>query len=172
VKTTHKLILTEEYIAEAQRLSIAQNKTLKLMYQTRWLHWVARVLMVGFIIYSILNHMDSAAILFGVFLVISLFGEWFGRRSLAKAREGVRAKGSTTMVSINEQGVDIDGALGNSHLKWPAILQPAIYPQGVLIRLSRLSALWLPDQSLIEGSSADVRQLLAEHIDKSDTNAR
>jgi hypothetical protein len=171
VETIHKLILTEEYIAEAQRLSIAQNKTLKLMYQTWWVQWVARAIMVGFIIYSILNRMDFAAILFGVFLVISFFGEWFGRRTLAKARERVRGKGSTTVVSMNEQGVDIDGALGNSHLKWPAILQPAIYPQGVLIKFSRLSTLWLPDQSLVEGSSADVRQLLAEHIDKSDTDA-
>jgi hypothetical protein len=170
VKTTHRLILTEEYIAEAQRLSIAQNKMLKLMYQTWWVQWLARVIMVGFIIYLILNHMDSAAVLFGVFLAISFWGEWFGRRSLAKARERLRAKGSTTVVSMNEQGVDIDGALGNSHLKWPAMLQPAIYPQGVLIRFSRLSALWLPDQSLIEGSSADVRQLLADNIDKSDTN--
>jgi hypothetical protein len=53
-------------------------------------------------------------------------------RGTAKARKKVRAKGSTSVVSMNEQGVDIDGALGNSHLKWPAILQAAIYPQGVL----------------------------------------
>lgn len=172
MKTTHHLVLTEEYIAEAQRFSIAQHKTLKLMYQTWWVQWLARVVMVGFIIYSILNHMYSVAALFGVFLAISFWGEWFGRRNLAKARKNVRAKGSTNVVSMNEQGVDIDGALGNSHLKWPAMLQPAIYPQGVLIRFSRLTALWLPDQALIEGSPADVRQLLAENVEKSDSNGK
>ena len=50
------MVLTEEYIAEAQRLFIAQHKTLKWMYQTWWVQWVARVVMGGFIIYSLLNH--------------------------------------------------------------------------------------------------------------------
>jgi hypothetical protein len=85
--------------------------------------------MVGFIIYFLLCHLESSAALFGAFLAISLWGEWFGRRNLAKARKNVRAKGSTSVVSMNEQGVDTDGAFGNSHLKWPAMLRPAIYPQ-------------------------------------------
>jgi hypothetical protein len=172
VKTTHHLVLSEEYIAEAQRLSIAQHKTLKFMYQMRWVQWLARAVMVGFIIFSLLNHMYSVATMFVAFLAISFWGEWFGRRNLAKSRRNVRAKGSTSVVSMNEQGVDIDGALGNSHLKWPAMLQPVIYPQGVLIKFSRLSGVWLPDQALIEGSPADVRQLLAENVEKSDTNGK
>jgi hypothetical protein len=172
VKTTHQIILTEEYIAEAQRFSIAQNMALKWMYQMWWVQWVARIIIVGFIIYSLMNHIVSTAALFGVFLAISFLGEWFGRRNLAKARDNVRAKGSTTVVSMSEQGVDIDGALGNSHLKWPAMLQPTIYPQGVLMRLSRLSAMWLPDETLIEGSPADVRQLLARNIDKSNIDGK
>ncbi len=171
MKTTHRIILTEDYIAEAQRLSIAQNRTLKFMYQTRWVQWVARAGMVGFIIYSLMNHLESTAALFGLFLAISFWAEWFGRRALAKARKNVRAKGSTTVVSMNEQGVDIDGALGNSHLKWPAMLQPAIYSQGVLIKVSRLVAFWLPDHALTEGSPADVRQLLAENVEKSEINS-
>jgi hypothetical protein len=133
MKTTHTIILTEDYIAEAQRLSIAQNKTLKWMYQSWWLQWLARAFMVGFIIYALMNHMESSAALFGVFLAISFYGEWFGKRSLARARSKVRAKGTTTVVCMNEQGVDLDGALGNSHLKWLAMLQPAIYPHGVLL---------------------------------------
>ena len=172
MKTTHHLVLGEEYIAEAQRLSIAQHETLKFMYQSWWVQWIARVVMVGFIIYSLLNHMYFVAAMFVAFLAISFWGEWFGRRNLAKARKNVRAKGSTSVVSMNEQGLDIDGALGNSHLKWPAMLQPVIYPQGVLIKFSRLSGLWLPDQALIEGSPADVRQLLAENVEKSDTNGK
>jgi hypothetical protein len=47
VKTTHQIVLTDEYIAEGQRLSISQNKTLKFMYQTWWMWWLPRVAMVG-----------------------------------------------------------------------------------------------------------------------------
>lgn len=118
MKTTHHLVLSEEYIAEAQRSSIAQHKTLKFMYQMRWVQWLARAVMIGFIIFSLLNHMYSVAAMFVAFLA-SFWGEWFGRRNLAKARRNVRAKGSTSVVSMNEQGVDIEGTLGNSHLKWP-----------------------------------------------------
>ena len=34
MKTTHQCVLIDEYIVEAQRLAIAQNKTLKFLYQT------------------------------------------------------------------------------------------------------------------------------------------
>jgi hypothetical protein len=172
MRTTHTIILSDEYIAEAQRLSISQNKTLKWMYQSWWLQWLARAFMVAFIIYALMNHMESLAVLFGVFLAISFLGEWLGKRGLAKARNNVRAKGTTTVVSINEQGVDLNGALGNSHLKWLAMLQPAVYPQGVLLRYSRFSALWLPDKALTEGSAADVRRLLAENISTSATDGK
>jgi hypothetical protein len=57
-----------------QEIAIAQNKTLKVMYQTWWVQWLARVVMVGFIIYMLLNNMDSTAALFGVFLAIFFWG--------------------------------------------------------------------------------------------------
>lgn len=164
MKTVHQLVLTDEYLADAQRLMIAQNKTMKLLYQTSWVWWLPRVVIVGVIIYCILHHIESPAAVLGVFLVIHFWGQWFGRRAMAKARKNTRTKGSTTVVSMNDQGVDIDGAHGNAHLKWLAMLRPTIYPQGVLIKFSRLAGLWLPDQALIEGSSADVRKLLAENV--------
>jgi hypothetical protein len=52
-------------------------------------------------------------------------------------------------------------------LKWVAVQEPVIYSNGVLIKLSRLSMLWLPDQCLIEGTPAEVRQLLAENVKES-----
>lgn len=172
MKTTHQIVLTEEYIAEAQRLSIAQNKTLKFIYANWWVRWLSRLVMVGFIAYSLVNHNESTAAIFGAFLAISIWAEWFGRRSLAKARRNVRAKGSTSVVSMDGDGVDIDGALGNSHLKWAAMFQPVVYPEGVSIRFSRVSALWLPDHALTEGSPADVRQLLAQNVDNSETDGK
>jgi len=164
LKTTHQFVLTDEYVADAQRLMIAQNKTLKLLYQTWWVWWLPRVVLAGVIIYCLSHHLESPAAVLGVFLVIHFWGQWFGRRTMARARKNTRTKGSTTVVSMNDQGVDIDGAHGTSHLKWLAMLQPIICPQGVLIKFSRLAGLWLPDHALIEGLPADVRKLLAEKV--------
>jgi hypothetical protein len=36
MKTTYRLVLTDKYLKEAQRLRIAQNATLKLLYQNCW----------------------------------------------------------------------------------------------------------------------------------------
>jgi hypothetical protein len=164
-------MITDEYIAEAQRLSIAQNKTLKFFYQTWWAWWLPRTVIVGLMIFLYLINLGSTVVLLGVVLVFSFTGEWLGHRNLAKARKKVRAKGTITTVSMNEQGVDMEGANGNSHLKWSAMLQPAIYADGVLIKFSRFAMVWLPDQALIEGSPADVRSLLAENVkDSSDNN--
>jgi len=156
--------MTDEYIVEAQRLSIAQNKTLKFIYQTWWAWWLPRIVIFVLMIVLYLYNLESTAALFGVFLFFSFAGEWFGRRNLAKARKKVRTKGTAVIVSMSDQGVDIEGANGNSHLKWSAMLQPVIYPDGALIKFSRLSMLWLPDLALIDGSPTDVRNLLAENV--------
>lgn len=162
--TRHQFVLTDEYIADAQRLGIAQNKALKFFYQTWWVWWLPRVIIAGAIIYLLLNHLESTAVLASTFLLFTFWGEWFGRRTLAKARNNVRTKGSTSVVSMSEEGVDIEGAHGNSHLRWSAILRSTIYPQGVFIKLSNLTGLWLPDEALTEGSPADVRKLLAANV--------
>jgi hypothetical protein len=160
-------MISDEYIAESQRLSIAQNKTLKFLYQTWWAWWLPRLVSVVLIIVFYVLNLKSTAVLLGVFVSFSFAGEWFGQRNLAKARQKVRTRGTTTTVSMSDQGVDIDGANGNSHLKWSALLQPVIYTDGVLIRLSRLAMLWLPDQALTDGSPGDVRNLLAENVKES-----
>jgi hypothetical protein len=162
--TTHKFVMTDEYIAEAQRLSIAQNKTLKFFYQTWWVWWLPRIVIVVMIIVLYLINMGSTIAILGVALVLSFTGEWFGQWNLAKARKKVSTKGTAATVTMNGQGIDMEGANGSSHLKWSAMLQPAIYPDGVLIKFSRFAMVWLPDQALIGGSPADVRQLLAENV--------
>ncbi len=43
MRTTHQIVLTDEYIAEAQRLVVAQNTMLRLVHQTWWFFWVQRV---------------------------------------------------------------------------------------------------------------------------------
>lgn len=166
MNTTHKFVLTDEYIAVAQYRSIAQNKTLKFFYQTWWAWWLPRIVIVLMMIvpYLININMGSTEVFLGVLLVFSFTGQWFGQRNLAKARKNVRTKGTSSTVTMNDQGIDMEGANGNSHLKWSALLQPAIYPDGVLIKLSRFAMVWLPDYALIDGSPADVRNLLAENV--------
>jgi hypothetical protein len=164
MKTTHRFVMTDDYIANAQRMAISQNKTLKFLYQTWWAWWLPRVVIVPSMIVLYLMNLGSTVALFGVILVLSFTGEWLGRRNLAKARNRVRGKGTTTTLSMDDQEIAIENANGNSHLNWSAMLQPAIYADGVLIKFSRLAMVWLPDQALIEGSAADVRKLLAENV--------
>jgi hypothetical protein len=58
----------------------------------------------------------------------------------------------------------IVGAHGNSHTKWTALLPPAVRPNGIALKFSRISILWLPDSALVEGSADEVRQLLAKNV--------
>jgi len=164
MKTTHQFVMTDEYIANAQRMAISQNKMLKFLYQTWWAWWLPRVVIVSSMIFLYRINSGSTVALLGILLVVSFTGEWHGRRNLAKARSRVRGKGTTCTVSMNDQGIAIENANGNSQLKWSAMLQPAIYEDGVLIKFSRLAMVWLPDQSLIEGSPGDVRKLLTENV--------
>jgi hypothetical protein len=164
LKTTHQVVITDEYIAKAQRVSIAQNKALKFLYQTWWARWLPRAVLVALMIYLYLMNLGSTVMVLAAALAFSFGAEWFGQRSLAKARNRVRGKGTTTTLSMDDHGIDIEGANGESQLKWSAMLPPAIYADGVLIKFSRFAMVWLPDDALIDGSPADVRNLLAEHV--------
>lgn len=164
MQTTHQILLSEEYITESQRIAIAQNRVLRFLYQTWWAWWVPRVGMAASIVFLLVERLQSPAMLMGVFLVLSFVGEVYGRRGLAKARARVRMKGTTTTVSMNEEGVDVVGAHGNSHTKWSAMLPPAVYPNGVALKFTRMTTFWLPDSALVGGSPDDVRQVLKEHI--------
>jgi hypothetical protein len=64
------------------------------------------------------------------------------------------------------------GEAGNSHAKWPGILPPVVYPDGVMVKFSRFALIWLPDRALVEGSPGDVRILLAENVKESETTQR
>ena len=50
-------------------------------------------------------------------------------------------------VKMDENGIDIDGALGHSQLKWAAMLPPVVRADGVLIKFSRMGGTWLPDSA-------------------------
>jgi hypothetical protein len=160
----YQIVLNDEYIEEAQRLTIAQNRTLRLMYQTWWVWWLPRVLLAGALVFLLVERLIYEAVVTGAFLILTIIGEFHSRWTLAKARNRTRAKGSTTTLTMDESGVDIDGALGNSHLKWAAMLLPVIRPDGVLLKFSRLGGMWLPDTALVEGSANDARQLLAAKV--------
>jgi hypothetical protein len=73
-------------------------------------------------------------------------------------------KGSVVTYVMDEQGMDNVSLVSSAHLQWSAFSRAITYPQGVLLKMQSRAYMSLPDKSLIEGSSADVRQLLAEHI--------
>jgi hypothetical protein len=165
MRTTHRILVNDEYIATTQRLSISQNRALRMIYQTWWVVWLPRAFLFTIVVSSLFVEIfRPTAAPCGTLLALSFGGEAFKRRSLAKARARVRTKGSTNIVTMDDQGIDTSSALGNSQLKWTIMLQPAVYPDGVLIKLSRVNMIWLPDNALVEGAPADVRQLLAANV--------
>jgi hypothetical protein len=100
MRITHQIVLNDEYIAESQRLGIAQITALRLMYQTWWFLWIPRVVIAGTIIYFLLNDSAWTAVFCGVVLTGSFFGQYVFQRNLAKARRKFRAKGTTSTVSL------------------------------------------------------------------------
>ena len=111
-----------------------------------------------------MKKLTLAAVVTGAFVLLTFIGPYHSRRTLAKARQRTRAKGSTTTITMDENGVDIDGALGHSRLKWAAMLPPVIRADGVLLKFSRMGGAWLPDTALVEGSAKEARQLLASNV--------
>jgi len=161
MKTVHQLLLSDEYIAESQRINIAQNRTLRFLYQTWWVWWLPRIIFAGVMVFCLAFRQLWEAGLFGGALLFSFLGERSSRRSLLKARSRVRAKGTTTMVSMHEQGIDIVGALATSHLRWEALRHSVVMSDGVLIKITSAHGLWLPDCTLVEGTPEEVRQLIS-----------
>ena len=164
MKTTHRIVYTDEYIADAVRVSAAQKRRLKFLAQILRSWWLPRAGMVGLIIYLVLNGFDwSITAWIVAFLILHGVAEWLSRRRRGKALKELRSADPIT-VSMDENGIDVVSKNGNSHSKWAGWSVPVIYPNGVLLKLSRLSGIWLPDQALVEGSPEDVRQLLEENI--------
>src|SRR6185312_1870193 len=161
-KTVHQLLLTDEYAAEAQRIVIAENRTLRLVQQTWWVRWGFRIMVVGGAGFCLYVGLRSEAALFAGLLLLSLAAEYMGRRSNARIRRLGRAKGTTTTVSMDEDGIDIVGALSSSHLKWEGLrYQPAIRSDGVLLKIAKARGVWLSDRTLTEGTPSNVRQLIS-----------
>lgn len=168
MKTVHRNILDDEYIADAQRLTIAQNWMLRFMYQTWWTWWLPRIAFLGGMAFLVHIGAMRDAVIVGLFLLLTIFGEVHSRWTLARRRRRFRSKGTTTTVTMDDDGIRSVGALGESNLKWKAVLKAAILPHGVLFQLTRMSWVWLPDRTLVEGTPGDVRQLLDLHVKTDD----
>jgi YcxB-like protein len=163
-KTVHRIAWDDAYLAAAQRAMIAQNWFFRHIYLTWWTWWLPRVGIVGIVGWlaetGVKFDWSFYAFIAG-FLLLTFFGEYWGRRSLARARARNRSRGSTTMVTMSDEGIEIVGALGSSRLKWKAPRSISVKPDGVLLMHSNLSGLWLPDSALAEGTRDDVRQLVS-----------
>jgi hypothetical protein len=173
-KTVHRIVWDDAYITASQRMVIdRQNWSMRIIYKW-WGWWIPRVVVV-----AIIGGLALARVRFdrafwaymGGFLILSVFGEYWTHRSLARARARHRNRGSTTTVTMSDEGIEIVGALGSSQLKWKAPRSISVKPDGVLLMHSNLSGLWLPDAALAEGTPDDVRQLVAKHQDSSQSHS-
>ncbi len=162
MKTVHQLLLTDAYAAEAQRVVIAENLALRLIYQAWWVRWTSRAIILGGIAFCLAYGLRSDAALFAGLLILTFVAEYWGLRSNARIRRMGRAKGTTTTVSMDESGIDIVGAFSSSRLKWEGLrYQPAVRSDGVLLKIAKTRGVWLPDRTLTEGTPSEVRQLVS-----------
>jgi hypothetical protein len=166
VKTIHQIVLSDDYIAQTQRLVIQHNKALRLMYGSWWVWWIPRIALASVILFLLMHHVTDVVWWPAGFIVLSFAVEWSTRRSLARSRSRVRAKGSTTTVIMDEAGLYITAVLATTNVKWAALSAPVLMSDGVLINLARGTGFWLPDKCLIEGSAQDVRQILRQAVSR------
>jgi len=164
MKTTHRVVVDDGYLKEAQRLSISQIAALRLIYQTPWVWWGSRAIFVATIIFMITIDNAPGAILLALFLLLSFVAPYRQEKSLSKARARSPMRGGQVVLSLDEDGFDLSAPNRNTHVEWPGILGAIFYPHGVLLEISPQSYSWLPDGSIIEGSPADVRQLLTDRL--------
>src|SRR5882757_913614 len=88
----YRIVLTDDYIEEAQRLILAQNRTLRLLYQSPWVWWFPRVTLAASLVILLVVRLPYAALMNGAFLVLTFIGEFHSRWVLTKARNRIRAK--------------------------------------------------------------------------------
>ena len=65
----YRIVLTDEYLEEAQRLSLAQHTTLRLMCQTAGVWWLPTVIFAAALVFLLLEKLTLAAVVMGAFLV-------------------------------------------------------------------------------------------------------
>ncbi|HEX4240006.1 MAG TPA: hypothetical protein VHZ53_01245 [Steroidobacteraceae bacterium] len=166
MKVAYSVPVTDEYLKDVQRLVLAQNTGLRLIYQTWWFMWPPRIVSAGFIVWMCLSDAPSFSIvaLFGAVLIFTFIQPMLSRRALAKARNRNPIKGSTVTFSIDEQGVNTIGPNSNSLMQWSGLPSAIFYPQGVLLKVHARGVMWLPDESLVEGIPADARALVRQNV--------
>lgn len=104
MKTTHRVVADDEYLMEAQRLSISQNTALRLIYQTPWVWWGCRAVFVAGIIFAIAIDYATGAIVLAFFLLYSFVAPRSQEKSLSKARERSPLNGAAVEFTVDEQG--------------------------------------------------------------------
>lgn len=165
--TVHRIVWDDAYIAASQRMLIGtRNWSTRVLYRW-WGWWIPRIVIVGFIVWLIATGVKVAPISYAYFvgaLLLNVFGELWIYRSLVRARAAHRNRGSTTIVTMSENGIDTSHPLGNSHLNWRAARSATVKADGVLLMLSSLAGLWLPDTALAEGGPDEVRRLVAASV--------
>jgi hypothetical protein len=160
----YKVVFTDEYLEEAQRIAIAQNRTLRLLYQSQWVRWGPRVILALALIPVIMFQVYWGAAIIAFPLLMSFLQPIHSRRSLARARRSNPVRGSETSISMNDGGLDLVSAHSHGHTDWAGVMRVTLYSNGVLLELQPRRFVWLPDQCLIEGTPEQVRSSLSAHV--------
>jgi hypothetical protein len=164
MQATHRIVFDDGYLRKTQRLAIAQDWALKfVVYPTYWRWWPIRAALLVGVLFTYKGAEWVGLASFSLLFVASFLGPLFLQHALSKARRN-RFTDSVATFSLTGDGIDTVGLDGTTHVQWSAVVKASIHPEGVLLKFTERNYVWLPDQSLTDGSPAAARQLVDAHV--------
>jgi hypothetical protein len=163
---TYSIPLSEDYIVETYE----QHRALQ---KTRWLlMWPIRVLCaIGLLglfalgVYAKIYFIAAFASFFlGLLAVGPRFDYWIMRR---RWRRHPRFN-EQLRLEIAEDGVSYHTKNSSGSAQWTAYSKGVIRPQGVILYSSQWDYEWLPDEAIVTGTPAEIRDLLKTKLSPQD----
>jgi hypothetical protein len=165
MKTTHRILLDEQYDKFTESLAVANSPFYSRLAVNPWFRWPVRGVLFAGVTYFLFRHNWTAAALAGVILATSLRQvAAANRKRKERVRDRITADDTVATYALDDIGLEFASKRSTVNLQWPDVIAAILYPQGVLLKLTETGFMWLPDQSLTEGSPADVRHLVEQHV--------
>jgi YcxB-like protein len=129
-----------------------------------WLRWGTRLALTALLLYLGALRDWTGVVLVGLGLLGSFGAEILQRRSAQRSRErAVRCAGEL-LIDIDDAGLTAADGHSRDTLPWTEFADAAEHPDGVMLTLNSRGGYWLPDSALTEGTPAQIRNLIGQHL--------
>lgn len=160
---TYRITVTEAYLKKAQTNWLAHDPKLRfvsLMLNDKVV-WGSRIVIIGAGLFLTL-YAGPNFVVIAMFSLV-LLGSFVGTYRMKKARSRAARKNAVLSVSMSEDGVSTASQHSNANFQWAAFTRAVAYPEG-LVLVREVAGVWLPDQSLIEGTPQGARDMASKKV--------